>query len=144
MTIISKPEQSGYGFQFNESLSSKATKMISIKTVLDTANNESDQVVVRGKITHMTAPSVASQYQLKLVNAVFADGSGTITLDLWEQHISTVTVGNVYTSFSPVQIRLWQSKKKLSTLSKTVITVEDKSDTEAFAQIQIDVDNDEV
>lgn len=104
ITKISKPEQTEYAFQFNDSISTQTAKTVSIKSIMETPNNEGKRVTVRGKIIHMNTPTVVSSYQLKIASAFLADESGRITLELWEQHISAVTVGEVYT-ISPVEIR---------------------------------------
>ena len=76
---------------------------------------------------------------MQIDSTVIADATGTITLDLRQQHISAVQVGHVY-KVSPVQIRRWQGKKKIPTVTRTVIAVDDQRD--ALAQIQIDPDID--
>ena len=42
--------------------------------------------------------------QLKLAEASFADSTGTILVDLWEQHIPMIEKGKVY-RISPIQVR---------------------------------------
>ena len=96
-------------------------------------------MTVRGKIVNVNSPTVVTANQLQIASPVIADATGTITLDLWQQHISAVQVGHVY-KVSPFQIRQWQRKKKISTVTSTVIAVDDQGD--AVAQIQIDPDID--
>lgn len=56
ITKISKPEQTEYAFQFNESISMETAKTVSIKSIMETPNNEGEWVTVRGKIIHMNTP----------------------------------------------------------------------------------------
>ena len=60
---------------------------------------------------------------LKVATALFADETGKIELDLWEDHIFAVEVGRVYT-ISPVQVRRWLGKKKVSTVVSSIIRAE--------------------
>ena len=58
---------------------------------------------------------------MKLVEATFGDTTGTIIVDLWEQHIPLVNTGNVY-SITALQVRFWSGIKKVSTTVRSVIT----------------------
>ena len=140
MTKISKPEQTEYSFQFTDVPTVPAAEMVSVKDIMEAPSNEGELVSVRGKIIHVNSPSLVTANQLQIASAVLADATGTITLDLWQQHISAVQVGHVY-NISPVQIRRWQGKKKISTVTRTAISVDDQAD--AVAQIQIDANIDE-
>ena len=84
-------------------------------------------------------PTLVAANQLQIASAVIADATGTITLDLWQQHISAVQAGHVH-KISPVQIRRWQGKKKISTVTHTFIAADDQGD--AVAQIQVDANID--
>ena len=63
--------------------------------------------------------------KLRLAEACVADTTGAICLTLWEDSIHKVQAGRVY-KFSPLQVRSWSEKKKVSTVEDTVISsVED-------------------
>ena len=81
-----------------------AMEIVSVKDILDGSNNEGELVSVRGKIIHVNSPTLVAANQLQIASAVIADATGTITLDLWQQHISAVQDGHVY-KVSPIQIR---------------------------------------
>ena len=61
--------------------------------------------------------------KLKLCEAVIADETAYIPIDLWESHIPSIQQGQVYT-FQSVQLRIWAGKKKLSTTLRTTIKQE--------------------
>lgn len=61
-------------------------------------------------------PVIVGERKLELAEAVFADASGSIALDIWEAMIDTIKEGNCY-CLSNVLVRIWSGKKKLSTLS---------------------------
>lgn len=61
-------------------------------------------------------PVIVGERKLELAEAVFADVSGSIALDIWEAMIDTIKEGNCY-CLSNVLVRIWSGEKKLSTLS---------------------------
>ena len=66
-----------------------------VKEILD-KSNEGEVMFIRGKTVGITEPSVAKFNRLKVASALFADETGRIDLDLWEDHISAVQFGQVY------------------------------------------------
>lgn len=118
-TQISVPDQTEYCFQYKE-MQTPEVMCTAVAEILQ-SSNEWDLVKFCGKAVHVGEASVVSKKLLKLVEATFADGTGTISVDLWEQHIDMVKCGKVY-SISPVQVRIWNDKKKLSTTRNSVIT----------------------
>ena len=58
---------------------------------------------------------------LQVAEVIFANNSGMIKVDLWEESISKVEVGKVY-QISPIQVRVWSNAKKLSTITSSVVT----------------------
>ena len=50
-----------------------------------------------------------------------ADSTASIPLDIWEEHIQRIEIGQVYL-MEPMQVRVWSNKKKLATQKKTNIT----------------------
>ena len=124
ITNISTPQPGEYSFQH-----AKITPTQNTVTVLDVFNSkkEWDTVTIRGKILSINQPRPVGspQKRLKLMETVFADQTGSITLDLWESNIQEVKEGAVYT-LNDIQVRVWASKKKLSTTRKTtIVEIED-------------------
>ena len=118
MTKVSFPDSSEYSFQF-EDVSLATPDPMTILQVL----NESDEwnlVTVKGKVVTVKDPVIVGERKLKLAEAVFADASGSIALDIWEA-IDTIKEGNWY-CLSNVQVRLWSGKKKLSTSFRTTVS----------------------
>ena len=67
---------------------------------------------------------------IDVCEALLADTTGSIRLDVWDTNIPQLRLGNVY-CLSPVGIRLWSGQKKISTTVNTRVTVvEDESFTE--------------
>ena len=119
MTNITTPQQCEYSFQFSDISSPQNTA-----TVLEVYNNhrEWDTVTIRGKILNVHQPRTINspKKRLKLMEAVIADQTGQIPLDLWESNIDQINEGSVY-SLDNVQVRVWSSRKKLCTTVKTTI-----------------------
>lgn len=59
--------------------------------------------------------------KLNLTNTTVADSTASIPLDIWEEHIQHIEIGQVYL-MEPLQVRVWSNKKKLATQKKTHIT----------------------
>jgi ssDNA-binding replication factor A large subunit len=82
---------------------------------LDVLNSkkEWDVVTVHGKILTLKEPRTVGspRKRLKLMEAVLADETGTIPLDLWESNIGQINKGQVY-SLNQLQVRMWSAKKK--------------------------------
>ena len=83
--------------------------------------SEWDSVTLCGKAIRINESTNVASGNLTVAQALFADTTGIIKVDLWEQNISKVAIGNVY-QISPVQVRVWSDTKKLSTVISTVIT----------------------
>ena len=96
MTNISNPEQHEYNFQYAQ-LATPELIPVTILQVLN-SNKEWDVVTVRGKIVSMKqARTVGSpRKRLNLMEAVIADETGTIPIDVWESNIGEVHEGQVY------------------------------------------------
>ena len=117
MTEISSPQPTEYSFQFKEQASERDPEK-SVKEILESCN-EGKVMCVRGKIVGIGKVSTATSNKLKVANVVFADETGRIDLNLWEDHITAVQAGKVY-SICPVQVRRWL-RKKISTVMRTTI-----------------------
>ena len=119
MTKVSFPSQNEYAFQYEEQPSTPA-KSTPIADILS-SSSEWDCVTLYGKAVYISASNVVST-NLQVAEVIFADNSGIIKVDLWEENISKVEVGKVY-QISPIQVRVWSNAKKLSTIISSVITL---------------------
>lgn len=119
MTTISVPSQTEYSFQFKESIS--RNQHVSIGDILSRCN-EWENVTLNGKVVWVGDTSIVGAKELKLAEATFADSTGSIVVDVWEKHIPMIENGKVY-RVTPVQVRSWAGKKKLTTTVHSVITV---------------------
>ena len=113
MTKVSFPSQNEYVFQYQKQPSTLA-KPTSIADIMSSCS-EWDCITLYGKVVHIGASNVVSS-NLQVAEVIFADNSGIIKVDLWEENISKVEVGKVY-QISPIQVRVWSNAKKLSTIT---------------------------
>lgn len=128
MTIVSVPKQSEYSFQYANTATCRYQKV----TVSEAIENckEWDAVEVVGKIVKLGSPHAVHRKgqiapkTVDLCEAVLADSTGSIRLDVWAENIKELTLGYVY-RLRPVGIRLWSGQKKMSTTVNTRITVVD-------------------
>ena len=102
MTKISSPQPTEYSFQFEEVGSNDEEKRMAVREIIENFN-EGDLMTIRGKVVGVAEPTVTKSRGLKVATALFADETGKIELDLWEDHIFAVEVGRMYT-ISPVQV----------------------------------------
>ncbi|KAK2553611.1 hypothetical protein P5673_025104 [Acropora cervicornis] len=68
-----------------------------------------------------------------------ADKTGTIDLDSWENIISTVKEGKVY-SVNSAQVRQWMDQNKLSSVFSSALTLDSRADTQASAKVHVQND----
>lgn len=110
MTFIHTPQATRYAFQFSQ-LPEDNKEPVSILHIFNT-HKEWDMMTVQGKITQLKdSESVGSpQKHLQLAQVMFTDPTGSIALDLWEDHISTVSIGKLY-EMTHVQLKVWSGKK---------------------------------
>lgn len=80
-------------------------------------------VTVVGKITQLKQPTTVGspRKRLHLVEATFTDSTGSIPLELWEDHIAILKSGQCY-KMTSVQVKVWCNRKKVTTTKKTIIT----------------------
>ena len=78
-------------------------------------------VTLSGKVVRVGDISTVGAKQLKLAETTFADSTGSIVVDIWEQNIPMTENGKVY-RVTPVQVRSWAGKKKLSTTVRSLVT----------------------
>ena len=119
MTKVSFPDSSEYSFQFEDVRLASPDPM----TILQVLNksDEWNLVTMTGKVITVKDPVTVEERKLKLAEAIFADASGSIALDIWEAMIDTIKEGNCY-CLSNVQVRIWSGKKKLSTSFRTTVS----------------------
>lgn len=119
ITKISVPDQTEYSFQ--HSVDTVATSpILSVAQILN-SSSDWDKVTIYGKIVHMCDQELAGQNKLRLARATFADTTGTIAIDLWEENFAVIKIGTVY-RIAPIQVRVWNEAKKLSTMCSSVVT----------------------
>lgn len=118
ITHISTPKQCEYEFQYTE----VKCKPPALTTIIEVLNDTKEwaNVTIKGKITRSSETRVVGKNKLKLAEAVIADETAYIPIDIWEEHIPLIAQDKVYTLKS-VQLRIWAGKKKLSTTKKTTI-----------------------
>lgn len=104
--------------------------------------NEWDVVTFSRKAVHVTQMEITPSQKLKLAKGTFADKSGIIQVDIWEQFIPMIQEGKIY-QISPIQVRVWNEEKKLSTTFRSVVTeIQDESLAQlTVSEDQINVDD---
>ena len=127
MTFVSVPQPSEYS-----EIRTAEEDPLSVLEILN-SKNEWDKVTVRGKIANITEPTKVGKNQLNLATATIVDQTGTIPIDLWETHINDVIEGHSY-QMSPLLVRVWSGRRKLSTTLKTEIKA---INDEKFAKIEV-------
>ena len=119
ITKISVPDQTEYSFQY--SVDTVATSpILSVAQILN-SSSDWDKVTIYGKIVHMCDQELAGRNKLRLARATFADTTGTIAIDLWEENFAVIKIGTVY-RIAPIQVCVWNKAKKLSTMCSSVVT----------------------
>ena len=118
MTKVGIAQQGDYSFQFEEL--DNSLKISSIKEILE-SREEWENVSMCGKAVHVGEMSVVGAKKLKLVQCTFADTTGSIQVDIWQDHIPLVESGKVYT-MGNLHVRVWSGIKKVSTRIESVIT----------------------
>ena len=111
MTTLSVPDKMEYSFQYDEGATQSSIKKASIKDVVESFD-EYDYVTVHAKAVSVGQTITIGTKHLQLAQATFVDETGSIGVDLWEQHIPQVTPGKVY-NISFTQVREWNGKKKV-------------------------------
>ena len=143
MTHVSVPKPSEYAFQYTTSAACRY-EIVTVSEAIATCQ-EWDEVEMVGKIIDLGTPhTVQRKVQnlsttIDVCEAVLADTTGFIRLDVWDKNIPQLRLGRVY-RLSPVGIRLWSGQKKISTTTNTRVTV---VEDESFSAINVK-DPDEV
>lgn len=102
MTHLSSPNPMEYSFQYKK-MSEVCERESQIKDILDSDGNEFENVIVCGKVIHIKEARIVGQGKYRLLTATIADNSGSIKVDIWENHIAKIQLGLVY-RFSPLQV----------------------------------------
>ena len=116
MTYVGQPTSGEYSFQYADVPEEKqiATNIINILN----EGKEWDRVSLKAKVIQKAAAIQVGSKKFKLAVATVADLTASIPLDIWEEHIQRIGIGQVYL-MEPMQVRLWSNKKKLATQKKT-------------------------
>ena len=120
ITKISVPDQNEYSYMYQYSDDTVATSpILSVAQNLN-SSTDWDKVAICGKIVHMCDQELAGRNKLRLARATLADTTGTIAIDLWDENNAMNKIGTVY-RIAPIQVRVWNEAKKLSTMRSSVI-----------------------
>ena len=119
MTYVRQPTAGEYSFQYADVPEEKqiATNIIDILN----EGKEWDRVSLKAKVIQKKEAIQVGSKKLKLAVATVSDSTASIPLDIWEEHIQRIEIGQVYL-MEPMQVRVWSNKKKLATQKKTNIT----------------------
>ncbi|XP_020613627.1 uncharacterized protein LOC110051885 [Orbicella faveolata] len=120
MTLVTTPKPSKYDFQYADFAQHEDTTPVPIFDVLN-KHNQWDTVTIKGKIAQIKDTTIVGSKKLRLCQALIADNTATMPLDIWENNIATFKLGSIYI-VAPVQVRVWSRTKKLSTIVKTTVT----------------------
>lgn len=133
MTCITTPSQSEYDFQFVE-VNHATAQHASIIHILNN-HKEWHKVAVKAKVTQLKDVAVVGKKGLRLCEALLSDTTGTIPFDIWENNIVKFQLNSVY-CINPLVVRVWDNRKKLSTLPET--TVQLLTDVEELENLDMD------
>ena len=111
MTRVGIANQGEYTFQYKE----LGFKTLSIRQILE-SSNEWDTVSLRAKAIHVGEITEVGAKKLKLRQATFCDSTGSIAVDVWEEHASSIENGRAYL-LGDLHVRIWAGVKKVSTKS---------------------------
>lgn len=137
---VTAPQQCQYDFQYREITTPQSPRV----SIFDVLNQQKEWAIVTvvAKGIKKSETKTVGKNNLKLCEVVVADESAFIPLDVWEDHISTVEQGKLYTLQS-VQLRIWAGKKKLVTTQRTTITKQPDNPEMAVAPAVLEQDEEE-
>ena len=103
MTYVGKPTSGEYSFQY---AGVPEEKQIA-RNIIDILNKgkEWDRVSLKAKVIQKEAAIQVRSKKLKLAVATVADSTALIPLDIWEEHIQRIEIGQVYL-MEPMQVRV--------------------------------------
>ena len=134
MTYVGQPTAGEYSFQYADVPEEKqiATNIIDILN----EGKEWDRVSLKAKVIQKEEAIQVGSKKLKLAVANVADSTASIPLDIREEHIQRIEIGQVYL-MEPLQVRVWSNKKKLATQKKTnIMQIKDKELKDVEIQTQ--------
>ena len=118
MTSVSIPNQTEYSFQYVE----QHETITNVEMILK-ERNPNDWVTIRGKVVKLWAVTkVGRSMQMSLRKGAFADSTGTIQLQIWEDNIAEIQEGNFY-MLSQVRVGIWDGQKYVGTTKQSIITL---------------------
>lgn len=108
MTYVGQPTAGEYSFQYADVPEEKqiATNIIDILN----EGKEWDRVSLKAKVIQKEEAIQVGSKKLKLAVATVADLTASIPLDIWEEHIQRIEIGQVYL-MEPLQVRVWPTKR---------------------------------
>lgn len=132
MTLVSVPKQDEYSFQYSlETEPEVSYKKVTVAEILKDGK-QWDEVDIQAKVVEIgpvrkvqrrTSAKQGQQTQdIDLRQAILADTTGSIHLDIWSRHTEQLKLGTVY-HLCPLGVRIWSNQKKLCTTINTNITV---------------------
>jgi len=103
MTHLTPADPMEYSFQYKE-LERLSQTETTIEEVLKADDKQMMQdVMLKAKIVHLGREKPVGQRNYRLLTAKISDDTGTIELDLWEDHIDQIQLGSAY-CFSPLEV----------------------------------------
>ena len=120
MTKVGIAKQGEYTFQYKE----LGFKTWPIEEILESANKW-DNVSLCGKAIHVGDIAEVGAKKLKLLQATFSDNTGSIAVDVWEQHAPLIESGKVYL-LRDLHVRIWAGVKVSTTVDSVVSAIVDE------------------
>jgi hypothetical protein len=93
------------------------------------------------KSIYVGETTVVGTKRLNLAQATFADNTGSILVDIWEDQIALVKLGNVY-RLTKLQVRMWAGKTKLTSTRESLFTLIADTDLYNVCVLQDDAQSD--
>ena len=120
-TFVGTLQATEYSFQYSE-LADRSKESVSILDVLNT-HKVWDTVTVVGKVSQLKNPKTVGNplKPLQVVEATFTDTTGSIPLDVFQEHIPKISAAKSY-KLTNVQLKVWSGRKKICTTKRTTIT----------------------
>lgn len=119
MTLISTPNALEYSFQFSDELSSKKSQTKTLKEVAE-QGLDMELVTVCVKVLTVEPVKIVGMDKLKLVNAVIADRSATVPLEIWENQVDAISCSGMY-RMENLRVRNRNGVKMLGTTKETSV-----------------------
>lgn len=141
MTQVTQAEDGEYAFQIVSPPNSQELPFLPLKNI--ETSKPFDIVNVKGKVIKKSKTKTVGRNKLNLVETILSDGTTSIKLDIWENHISLVEVGGTY-SFIGLWVREWQNVLNLATTQASKIVVLPEEEGGIFSSVSIDENDAEI